>query len=91
MLGQTLQAYDKVNHIKYQLQNLTLSMLKLGGKPPEVRGKAMQLICLVDFVLLLAGAMHKVKQSTHTRIVHLLLQILHQIYHCMGTLTKHAI
>ena len=75
LLWQKLQAYCTVNRIKYQLQNLTLSMLKPGGKPPTVRGKGMQFTCIVDLWLQLAGEIHKARQFTHTHIVHLLVHI----------------
>ena len=47
LLWQNLQAYYKVTHIQFQLQNLTLSMLKPGANPPTIRGKCTQVLCIV--------------------------------------------
>ena len=40
LLLHKLQAGYKVSHIKYQLQHLTLSTLKPGGKPPKLGANA---------------------------------------------------
>ena len=40
LLWQKLQAYDNGNHMRHQLQNLSLSMLKPVGKPPTSQGNA---------------------------------------------------
>ena len=51
LLWQKLQAYYNVIHIRYELQNLILSMLKPSGKPPKVRGTRMQVRCIMYFGL----------------------------------------
>ena len=55
----------------------------LVGSHQSQRGKSMQVRYIVDCGLQLAGALRKVNQTIHTHRVHVLMQILEQLYHCM--------
>ena len=83
LLWEKLQAYYKANSIKYQLQNLTLTMIKAKGTPPKVRGTGMQVRYLVDFGGQVACEMYQLNQSSHFHMVHLLMLTLQQLYQCM--------
>lgn len=83
LLWQKMQAFYKVYRVKYQLQGLTLKMIKQDGNPPKLRGKGMQLRSLVRFGVECAEEMHTIMPTPHSWLVVMAMRLLDQLYMCM--------